>query len=333
MPRILRLAAAQMGATHYTDPRPKTLGRMLALLESAASKGAQSVLFPEAAFTTFFPRHLIHDAAELDSFFEHGDVITQAQTKPLFDKAKELGVDIAVGFAEKTDAGETFNACVYFHARSGSVLSKYRKVHLPGTFEPFANPDATNQLEKRYFKPGDLGFNAFRVPGLVESPPERGDPIFGMMICNDRRWAECWRVLGLQGVEVVYCGYNTTGFAPHLWGADENMDPEEARRKALFHHKLVMQAHSYTNSCFSVSAARCGMDDGKYELIGGSCIVGPEGEVLAESSTLEDEIVIADCDLDACRPGKERMFDFGRHRRIEHYSRLTEQTGVVEPPR
>ncbi|OJD40656.1 carbon-nitrogen hydrolase [Diplodia corticola] len=338
MPRVIRLAAAQMGATHYNDPRSKTLDRMLALLDSAATKGVQSVLFPETAFTTFFPRHLINDPAELDSFFEHGDVTTQPQTRPLFDRARDLRVDIAVGFAEKTDEGETFNACIYFHARSGSVLSKYRKVHLPGDFEPFADPDATNQLEKRYFKPGDLGFNAFRVPDLAEGGHgdrgDRGDPIFGMMICNDRRWAESWRVLGLQGVEVVYCGYNTAGFAPHLWGSDKSMSPDDARRKALFHHKLVMQAHSYTNACFSVSAARCGLDDGRYDLIGGSCITGPEGELLAEATTADqDELVVADCDLDQCRPGKERTFDFARHRRVEHYARITDQTGVIEPPK
>ncbi|KAK2016272.1 carbon-nitrogen hydrolase [Colletotrichum eremochloae] len=331
--RVLRVAAAQMGATHYSDSRTKTMDRMLALLEGGATKGAQLVLFPETAFTTFFPRHLINDPVELDSFFEHGDIATQPQTKPLFDKAKELGVDIAVGFAEKTDDGETFNSCIYYHAKTSSILSKYRKIHLPGDFEPFADPDATNQLEKRYFKPGDLGFNAFRVPDLVESTKERGEPIFGMMICNDRRWAESWRVLGLQGVEVVLCGYNTAGFAPHLWGSSASMDPDEARKKALFHHKLVMQAHSYTNACFSISAARCGLDDGKYDLIGGSCITGPEGELIAEASTTEDEIVYAEINLDECRPGKERTFDFGRHRRVEHYGRITEQTGVVEPPR
>ncbi|KAK6208610.1 carbon-nitrogen hydrolase [Colletotrichum tabaci] len=331
--RTLKVAAAQMGTTNYTDARSKTLNRMLALLDDAAAKGAQLVLFPETAFTTFFPRHLINDPVELDSFFEHGDIVTQPQTKPLFDKATECGTDIAVGFAEKTDDGETFNSCVYFHAKSGSILSKYRKIHLPGDFEPFADPDATNQLEKRYFKPGDLGFNAFRVPDLVPSSPERGDPIFGMMICNDRRWAESWRVLGLQGVEVVLCGYNTAGFAPHLWGSSADMDPDEARSKALFHHKLVMQAHSYTNACFSISAARCGLDDGKYDLIGGSCITGPEGELIAEASTTEDEVVYAEINLDACRPGKERTFDFARHRRVEHYSCITEQTGVIEPPK
>ncbi|TQN68778.1 N-carbamoyl-D-amino acid hydrolase [Colletotrichum shisoi] len=326
--RTLKVAAAQMSATNYTDARSKTLDRMLALLDDAAAKGAQLVLFPETAFTTFFPRHLINDPVELDSFFEHGDIVTQPRTRPLFDKAAGRGVDVAVGFAEKTDDGETFNSCVYFHAKSGSILSKYRKIHLPGDFEPFADPDATNQLEKRYFKPGDLGFNAFRVPDLVPvpssapPPPEQrggpGDPILGMMICNDRRWAESWRVLGLQGVEVVLCGYNTAGFAPHLWGSSADADPDEARSKALFHHKLVMQAHSYTNACFSISAARCGLDDGKYDLIGGSCITGPEGELIAEAaSATEDEVVYAEIDLDAC----------------QHYGSITEQTGVVEPPR
>jgi predicted amidohydrolase len=105
------------------------------------------------------------------------------------------------------------------------VIAKYRKVHLPGTKEPFENPDAINQLEKRYFEPGNLGFKAFRAHDLVlgaqkkgaGSPrPGQGDPIMGMMICNDRRWAEGWRCYGLQGVEIVLCGYNTAGFAPDL---------------------------------------------------------------------------------------------------------------------
>jgi Asp/Glu/hydantoin racemase/predicted amidohydrolase len=333
MPRTIRLAAAQMGSTHLTDPREKTLGRMIKLLEDAAVQGAQMVLFPETALTTFFPRHLFLDEDELESWFEHGDIRTAPNTKALFDKAHELSVDISVGFAEATDDGQHFNSCVYYHAKSGSILSKYRKIHLPGDFEPFPDPDAINQLEKRYFLPGDLGFQAFRVPGLVATTPDRGDPIFGMMICNDRRWAESWRVLGLQGVEVVLCGYNTAGWAPELWGSSKDQDPAEAERTALFHHKLVMQAHSYTNATFSVSAARCGMDDGKYSMIAGSCIVGPEGNVLAESKTKEDEVIIADCDLDLCQQGKVRTFDFARHRRLEHYTRITSQAGVVEPPR
>jgi Asp/Glu/hydantoin racemase/predicted amidohydrolase len=333
MSRTIRIAAAQVGAVHRTDIRENTLNRLIRLLDQAAEQGAKVVLFPECTFTTFFPRYLLTDEAELESFFEHGDVTTAEHTKRIFQRAKELKIDICIGFAEATDAGDHYNACVYYHAKSGSILSKYRKIHLPGDVDPFPEPDAVNQLEKRYFKPGNLGFNGFRVPGLVETTSEHGEPIFGMMICNDRRWAEAWRCLGLQGVEVVLVGFNTPGFAPQMWGASPDVSPEEARAEAVFHHKLVMQAHSYTNACFSVSAARCGLDDGKYDLVGGSTIIGPDGKIMAESKTEEDEVIVADCDLDRCLPGKTRTFDFARHRRTEHYGILTSQTGVIEPPR
>lgn len=181
----------------------------------------------------------------------------------------------------------------------------------------------------RYFKPGDLGFKAFRIPDVAAGT----EPIAGMMICNDRRWPEAWRCLGLQGVELVLCGYNTAGFAPHLWGSNKSQDPKEAEQTATFHHKLVMQSNSYMNATFSVCAARAGMDDGKYCLIGGSCIVGPEGDVLAEAKTVEDEVIVVDCDLELCRQGKSRTFDFNRHRRVEHYQRIVQQTGVIMPPR
>ncbi|KAL4778399.1 carbon-nitrogen hydrolase [Aspergillus varians] len=334
MPRTVRLAAAQIGTINKWDDRQQTLTRMVALLKEAASQGAQVVLFPEIAFTTFFPRYLILDPVEVESWFEHGDIRTSPNTKALFDAAHELKVDISVGFAEATDSGDHYNSCVYYHAATGSILSRYRKVHLPGDVDPLPDPNAINQLEKRYFLPGNLGFKAFRVPGLVELDPStgQGDPIIGMMICNDRRWAESWRAYGLQGVEIVLCGYNTNGFAPQFWGQSEGMTREEAEAFSLFHHKLVMQAHSYTNATFSVSSARCGLDDGKYPLIGGSTIVDPEGRIIAESKTVEDEIIIADCDLELCKPGKRRAFDFDRHRRIEHYQILAEQTGVIEPP-
>lgn len=87
---------------------------MITLLDNAASQGAEVVLFPETAFTTFFPRHLINDQAELDSFFEHGDITTSPQTQPLFEKAKLLGVDISVGFAEATSNSMLSHVCPNF---------------------------------------------------------------------------------------------------------------------------------------------------------------------------------------------------------------------------
>jgi predicted amidohydrolase len=340
MARTLKIAAAQMGPVHLTSTRAETLSRMINLLQSANTLGAQVVLFPETAFTTFFPRHLINDPEKLEEYFDSADAIAEApNTKPLFEEAKKLGIDISVGFAERTAEGKGYNTSIYYSAKRGEVIAKYRKVHLPGTKEPFENPDAVNQLEKRYFEPGNLGFQAFRVPELVsdtlkkgaEKVVGKGDPIMGMMICNDRRWPEGWRCYGLQGVELVLCGYNTAGWAPDLWGTRKPMTPEEAEIDAVFHHKLSMQGNSYMNSCFSVSAAKAGMEDGKFDLIGGSCITSPEGHVLAEAKTKDDEIVFAEIDLEDCRQGKEKTFDFDRHRRIDQYGPITTQTGVIEP--
>lgn len=116
----------------------------------------------------------------------------------------------------------------------------------------------------------------------------------------------------------------------HLWGGKE-MSPEDSEKEALFHSRLVQQGNSYMNACFSISSARAGLDDGKYDLIGGSSIVSPEGHVIAEAKTKGDELVIAEIDLAECRQGKDRTFAFERHRRIETYGLIDKQTGVVEP--
>ncbi|GIZ42257.1 hypothetical protein CKM354_000553200 [Cercospora kikuchii] len=346
MSRKIIVAAAQVGAVHRGAGKKETVERLMKLLHEAADKQVQLVVYPEATLTTFFPRHFIEDQKELDKYFEHGEDITQsADVKPLFGGAKALGIDICIGYAERTPEGTGYNTSVYYSASADKIISKYRKVHLPGRIEPFEDPNATNQLEKRYFKPGDLGFKAFRAPGLVQDAVKRsapttdnentngkGDPIIGMLICNDRRWPEAWRVYTLQGAEILMFGYNTGSHMSHLWGSANTMTPEEQEKEALFHSRLVQQANSYMNACFSISAARCGVDDGKYDLIAGSSIVSPEGHVLAEAKTKEDELIVAEIDLAECRKGKEKTFDYGRHRRIEAYSLITEQTGVVEPP-
>jgi predicted amidohydrolase len=125
-------------------------------------------------------------------------------------------------------------------------------------------------------------------------------------------------------------GFNTGANMAHLWGS-KPMSPEKARSEALFHSALVQQSNSYMNACFSISVARCGVDDGKYDLIGGSAICSPEGHIIAEAKTDEDELVVAEIDLSECRQGKEKTFDFARHRRIETYGLIDKQTGVVEP--
>jgi predicted amidohydrolase len=310
--RVLRAAAAQMGPTQKADSREHTLGRMLALLEESAACGTTLVVFPELAFTTFFPRWLIEGEA-LDHYFERG--MPNPAVQSLFDRARELGIGFYVGYAELTSDGRRFN-CSILVDRDGEILGRYRKVHLPGSVEHRAGA-AYQQLEKRYFEYGDLGFPAFRAG------PDWSHAIMGMMICNDRRWPEAWRVLGLQGVELVCVGYNSAAYDP-------NGGVSEDAALRTFHSKLVTQANAYMNATWAIAVAKAGSEDGS-GLIGGSCIVDPNGRIVAEAKTLMDEVVVADLDLDLCRQGKDKMFNFAAHRRPEQYTAITERAGVIEP--
>ena len=301
-----------MGPTQKADSREHTLGRMLALLEEAAARGATLVVFPELAFTTFFPRWLIEGEA-LDHYFERG--MPNPAVQSLFDRARALGIGFYVGYAELTSDGQRFN-CSILVDRDGEILGRYRKVHLPGSVEPRIGA-AYQQLEKRYFEYGDLGFPAFRAG------PDWRHAILGMMICNDRRWPEAWRVLGLQGVELVCVGYNSAAYDP-------NGGVSEDAALRTFHSKLVTQANAYMNATWAIAVAKAGNEDGS-GLIGGSCIVDPNGRIVAEAQTLADEIVVADLDLDLCRQGKDKMFNFAAHRRPQKYAANTERAGVIEP--
>ena len=78
------------------------------------------------------------------------------------------------------------------------------------------------------------------------------------------------------------------------------------------------------------TAAKAGSEDG-HRLIGGSAIVAPTGEIVAQAVTEEDELLVYTCGLDSCRDIKENIFNFEKHRRIEHYSRIVEQTGMILP--
>ncbi len=313
MSRHLRIAAAQMGPVQRADSREHTLARMIRLLDQAAGQRATLVVFPELPFTTFFPRWLLEGDA-LDEYFERA--MPNPSVQALFDRARALGVGFYIGYAELTAAGERFNSSILVEP-DGRILGRYRKVHLPGSVEP--RPGARfQQLEKRYFEYGNLGFPAFRAG------PAWHRAIMGMMICNDRRWPEAWRMLGLQGVELVCVGYNSAAYDP-------NGGTTEDAALRTFHSKLVVQSNAYMNATWAVAVAKAGNEDGS-GLIGGSCIVDPNGLIVAEAATLEDEVVVADCDLDLCRQGKEKMFNFAAHRRPDQYGLITSRAGVVEPP-
>jgi predicted amidohydrolase len=172
-------------------------------------------------------------------------------------------------------------------------------------------------LEKRYFEYGDLGFPTWRAPASL------GAGVLGMLICNDRRWPEAWRVLALRGVELVCVGYNSAAYDPN------GGDAEDATLRT-WHSQLAAQSNAYMNATWAVTVAKAGDEDGS-GLIGGSCIVDPNGRIVAEAKTLGDEVIVAECDLDACSQGKAKMFNFAAHRRPHWYGPITAQTGATPP--
>jgi N-carbamoyl-D-amino-acid hydrolase len=307
--RNIRIAGAQLGPVQKADSRQAVVARMLDLMRQAKAAGCDLVVYPELALTTFFPRWYYEERGDADIWFERE--MPGAATRPLFEEARRSAIAMSFGYAELTPDGHHFNTSILVD-KAGAIIGKYRKVHLPGHVA--YDPDRTHQhLEKRYFEPGDLGFPAWRMLG----------GIVGMCICNDRRWPETFRVLGLQGVELVTLGFNTPSV--------NSQRSAEGPARRIFHHRLTLQAGAYQNATFVVAVAKAGVEDG-HHCMAGTMVVDPDGEIVAQSATEDDELVVHDCDLDATRFGKETIFDFARHRRIEHYGPIASRAGVVPPP-
>ncbi len=310
MPRYVNIAAAQSGPIPRNTARAEVVARLIEEMREARARGCDLIVYTECALTAFFPHWWIDDEAELDAWFE--TEMPGPATQPLFDEAKRLGIGFYLGFAElASDSGQKrrFNSSVLVDAQ-GQILGKYRKIHLPGHADhrpanPFQN------LEKRYFEVGDLGFSTWRA----------FDGVVGMCICNDRRWVETFRVLALQGAELVVLGYNTPDHIPEQSDVDHLSD---------FHHLLCMQAGAYQNGCWVVGVAKAGVEEGVRQ-IGQTVIVAPSGEIVAKSATLGHELISFRCDLDLVKPYKERLFHFANNRRIEHYGLIASQTAAIAP--
>ena len=307
MSRKLKAAVAQLGPIHLADTRTAVVKRLMALMREAHAAGAEFVVFPELALTTFFPRYWMIDQKEIDRFFERE--MPGSETRPLFDLARELGVGFYLGYAELIqEKGDLhrYNTSILVD-RDGRIIGRYRKIHLPGHSEHLPNAPFQH-LEKRYFEVGNEGFRVWRAFNAV----------IGMCICNDRRWPETFRVMGLQGVEVVTLGYNTP---------TENIHHLEPAHLRMFHHLISMQANAYQNAAWVLAAAKAGKEDG-YGLIGGSVIIAPTGEIAARATSEDDEVISASLDLDFGDYLRRTIFNFEKHRRIEHYRLITERTEV-----
>ena len=306
MTRVLKVGAAQLGPIQKEEKRKEVVKRLIALLQEGASQSCDLVVFPELALTTFFPRWWSEKIAEFDHYFEKE--MPSKEVQPLFAEAEKLGVGFHLGYAEMTSDGHRYNTSVLV-SKKAQIIGKYRKVHLPGheENEPWR---AFQHLERYYFEPGE----EFKVFGAFQG-------VLGMAICNDRRWSETYRVLGLKGCELALIGYNT----PIHYPPDPSQDA-----LAGFHNQLVMQSGAYQNGMWVVGVAKAGNEEG-CDLLGDSSIIAPSGEVVAQCSTVGDELVSATVDLDMCAKYKETLFDFARYRRPEVYKTITSQAGVEIP--
>ena len=311
MSRVIRVAAAQLGPIQREHTRPEVVARLVALLHQAADAGCDLVVYPELALTTFFPRWWVDDITEADHWYETS--FPSADTQPLFDAAAARGVGFCLGYALLED-GHRWNVMTLV-GKQAAPIATFKKVHIPG--HASNEPDRPFQhAERYYFEPSPDGFGVWDAdlsPG--------GSGRVGMMICNDRRWPESYREMGLQGVELILCGYNT----PLHYVPDPSQDPLQG-----FHNGLVLQSGAYQNGTFVVGVAKGGVEEG-VDSLAESQIVAPSGEVLAKAVTTGDELIWADCDLDWCQQYTGTLFDMDYYRRPEVYTHLTTRRGPHSP--
>ena len=305
--RRLVVSAGQLGPIRRNEPRESVVDRLIRLLEQAHSEGAELIAFPELALTTFFPRWYVEGDPELDldSFYE--TEMPGPETKRLFARAAELEVGFCLGYAELTPMGVASTPRSLLSATVRS--SAYHKVHLPGhrEHEPWRE---FQHLERRYFEPGD-SFDTWNAFGGV----------VGMATCNDRRWPETYRVLALNGAELILIGYNT----PKHYAPDPSQDPLQG-----FHNRLVMQAGAYQNGCYVVGTAKGGDEEGVPSLAE-SCIIAPSGEIIVGCHNESDEFVTSEINLSLTTKYRETLFDFERYRRPDAYGPITAQKGATPP--
>ena len=299
MSRILTVAAAQLGPVQRDDSREQVVERMIALLHQARRHGVELVVYPELALTTFFPRWFVDDITEADHWYERS--MPNAATQPLFDEARRLGIGFCIGYALLDDDGHRWNVQTLVE-RDGSIVASYTKTHIPG--HEHNEPDRPFQhAERYYFEPSPDGFGVWRAFG----------GLMGMMICNDRRWPESYRVMGLQGVEMILCGYNT----PIHYVPDPSQDILQGFHNALGHaERCIPERHLG-------GGRRQRWRRGRGRLVGAVDDHRSQRTDRCPGGDSGRRVGVARCDLDWCKRYKGTLFDFDRYRRPEVYGRIT----------
>ena len=261
----------------------KTLPR----IEEAAAKGAKIIGLQEMFTTKYFCVTQDPKNFDLAEPIETGPSVTE-----LAKAAKRLGVVIVAPLFEARGSEVYHNTAAVIDA-DGTVLGKYRKMHIPQDpgFE-----------EKFYFTPGDLGFRTWKTA--------HGD--IGVLICWDQWYPEAARLTALGGAQILF--YPTAiGWLP-----EEKAALGHAQHNAW---ETVQRGHGVANGCYVAATNRVGTE-GRTQFWGQSFVSDPYGEIVARASIEKEEVLLADCDLVKQREFR-RIWPFFRDRRIDAYGGLT----------
>ena len=281
-------AALQLGPASATIEA--MVDRILKLVEAAGSAGVKLAVLPELSLTPYFAA-AVH--SDLDPFA--AETSNQQAVKAIAAAAGSHGMAIVIPFAER-NGNQLYNSMAFADV-GGALVGTFRKMHIPGQAEPKAD-GAFTIMEKRYFAPGDLGFQSFDV----------GAASVGGLICYDRRFPESYRSLANRGAEVICVGYNTP-VMPNTPGATL-----AAARRAS---ELAMCGGAYSTATYVIAAGKAGIEGG-VRFIGGSLIAGPDGTILKRARSAGDELVVAELDLDRQRSMRER-WAFATNQRSADY--------------
>jgi N-carbamoylputrescine amidase len=280
----VRIGLVQLTAE---DTPAANVRKTLPRIEEAAAKGAKIIGLQEMFTTKYFCITQDPKNFDLAEPIETGPSVTE-----LAKAAKRLGVVIVAPLFEARGSEVYHNTAAVIDA-DGTVLGKYRKMHIPQDpgFE-----------EKFYFTPGDLGFRTWKTA--------HGD--IGVLICWDQWYPEAARLTALGGAQILF--YPTAiGWLP-----EEKAALGHAQHNAW---ETVQRGHGVANGCYVAATNRVGTE-GRTQFWGQSFVSDPYGEIVARASVEKEEILLADCDLVKQREFR-RIWPFFRDRRIDAYGDLT----------
>ena len=248
----------------------------------AAAQGTQVMCFQELFYGPYFCQ--VQEA----EYYNYAEAIPDGPTTKRFQEiAAKHGMVLVLPMYEKEQEGLLYNTAAVIDA-DGTYLGKYRKTHIP---------QVKGFWEKFYFRPGNMGYPVFDTAvGKV-----------GVYICYDRHFPEGWRMLGLNGAEIVFNPSATSrGLSAYLW-------------------QLEQTASAAANMYYVGAINRVGVEDlGDNDFYGTSYFASPRGQFVGDvASDTKAELVVRDLDLDLVREVREQ-WAFYRDRRPDMYGKIAE---------